>query len=453
MCSTGPESSLSREDLRSPFTRFGGAELIGIEVEVAALDPETGQSISYHGNSGIEALLYRLLDEFGSDAPSYENGNLIGFALPRGGTVSLEHGGAVEYSAPPAQSVVDAVGATRSTLRQLAETARELNIAIVPGANYPFTRAEQVQWVPHSRIPIMWRHFASVGDLGKHGVDVMSRALSVQATFDYTSETDMIEKIRMQAMASTPASALFVNSPLEDGGLTGGMSQRMKYWARVDPNRSRINPLMLSSDFTTDRFIDWALDLPMIYRNLPDGSKGAASARPFRSLLETGFGDGSVPKARDWSAHLSQIYLDVRLRETLEVRAVDGPPFSALQTVPAFWTGLTYHRPSRLAAIELLQDVKYEQHLEALDGIAGAGLGCELAGRPVQEYAFELLRLADIGLRALAGEGREDHRVVSYLDPLHEIAASGRTFAQICAARWQGDFDGSAKRFVEAYRI
>lgn len=453
MCSTGPESSLSWEELRSPFTRFSAVELVGVEVEVAALDPETGQSVSYHGNSGIEALLYRLLDEFGSDAPDFENGNLIGFALPHGGTVTLEHGGAVEYSPPPARSVGDAVVATRSALRQMAEIARELNIAIVPGANYPFTTADQVQWVPHARIPIMWRHFARFGELGKYGADVMSRALSVQATFDYTSEADMIEKVRMQSMVSTPASALFVNSPLEDGGLTGGLSQRMQYWARADPHRSRINPIMLSSDFTIDRFVEWVLDLPMIYRSLPDGSKGAAPPRPFRSLLEQGFGDGSAPNARDWTVHLSQIYLDVRLRETLEVRAVDGPPFPALQSVPAFWAGLTYHRPSRLAAIELLQEIKYEQYVEALDEIARAGLRCELAGRPVQEYAFELLRLADSGLRALVDEGREDQSVIAFLDPLHEIAASKRTFAEICAARWRGDFGGSAERFVEAYRI
>jgi glutamate--cysteine ligase len=227
----------------------------------------------------------------------------------------------------------------------------------------------------------------------------------------------------------------------------------MDYWAYADPARSRVNPVTLSETLDLDAFVDWALGLPMIHRQLADGSRKAAPAIPFAKLLATGFGDGTMPSSRDWVAHLSQIFPDVRLRETLEVRAVDGPPFSAFATLPAFWTGLTYHRPSRLAVIEMMHGISRAQHLSALDDIARRGLNAELAGRPVREYAVEILRLADTGLRALVASGREPGSVISYLDALHEIAATGLTFAEICAERWHGTLACSPERYVEAYRI
>jgi glutamate--cysteine ligase len=438
--------------LRAMFTKFRKTELIGIEVETAALDPATGASLPYHGSAGIAALLSRLADEL-DGTRQYDGDHLVGIELPGGGTISLEHGGAVEYSSPPAANVAELVSSTYEILTRIAEAARRLNIAIVPGANYPFTRADEIQWMPITRGAFMRQHFASLGEAGKHGPDIMSRALSVQVSFDYTAEVDMVEKFRMQSMASTPATALFVNSPLADGQLTGGLSKRMDYWAYADPARSRVNPVTLSEALDIDAFIDWALGLPMIHRQLADGSRKAASAIPFAELLATGFGDGTMPGSRDWTAHLSQIFPDVRLRETLEVRAVDGPPFSALATIPAFWTGLTYHRPSRLAVIEMMHGISRAQHLSALDDIARRGLNAELAGRPVREYAVEILRVADAGLRALVASGREPGSVISYLDPLHEIAATGLTFAEICAGRWQGALACSPERFVEAYRI
>jgi glutamate--cysteine ligase len=434
------------------FTNFRKTELIGIEVETAALDPATGASLPYYGPAGIAALLSRLTDEL-DGTRQYDGDHLVGVDLPAGGTISLEHGGAVEYSSPPVGSVAEVVSSAYEMLTRIAETARRMNIAIVPGANYPFTRANEVRWMPITRGAFMRQHFASLGDAGKHGPDIMSRALSVQVTFDYTAEADMVEKFRMQSMASTPAAALFVNSPLADAALTGAMSRRMGYWAYADPARSRVNPVTLSETLDLDAFVDWALGLPMIHRQLADGSRKAAPAIPFATLLATGFGDGTMPSSRDWAAHLSQIFPDVRLRETLEVRAVDGPPFPALATLPAFWTGLTYHRPSRLAVIEMMHGMSRAQHLSALDDIARRGLNAELAGRPVREYAVEILRLADTGLRELVASGREPGSVISYLDPLHEIAATGLTFAEICAERWHSTFACSPERYVEAYRI
>lgn len=445
-------SSLSPAELRGVFERNTQDELVGIEIESAALDPRTGAAIPYTGESGIGAYLGHLAAQDGA-RPVHDYGTLVGVQLPDGGGVSLEHGGAVEYSSPPAPCVADLMDIVRAALERLATAAGRFGFALVPGSMYPFTDFEDVRWMPHSRTSIMRRHFESLGSDGMLAPRMMSMTLSTQVSFDFTSPTDLAEKLRVQAAASTPAAALFVNAPLEAGKPCGALSRRMQLWSRVDPARTRIIPVTLREDFTIDRFIDWALDVPMIHRATPDGGRRPAPPVPFRALLAKGFEDGTKPTVRDWRDHLSQIFPDVRLRDTLELRAVDGLPYPALAAVPAFWSGLTYHAPAREAVWELLRDITPEQHYAALDDIAIRGMDAALAGRPVREVAAELLRLSEAGLRARIDSGLERAETLSYLEPLEEVVLTGRTFAERVLDQWHHHPDDFPETYVDTYRV
>lgn len=444
--------SLSRAELRSVFEEHGDDELVGIEVETAALDPSTGASVPYGGERGIRAYLEFLASLPGTE-PELDRGALVGVRLPDGGTVSLEHGGAVEFSSRPAACVADLARDTVGVLRELAGHAERFGFALVPGAHFPFTSFEEVNWMPHSRTSVMRRHFESLGSAGAWGPRIMSMTLSTQASFDFTSPADLAAKLRMQAAVSTPAAALFVNAPMHAGRPSGFLSHRMRYWSRTDPARTRVVPVTLREDFDIDLFIDWALTLPMIHREGPDGGRCPVEPVPFGTLLSTGFADGTRPGPADWRAHLSQIFPDVRLRDTLEVRAVDGPPWAALMAVPAFWSGLTYHRPSREAAWELLRHVGHEAHMAAVEDISRRGMAARFDGRPVRETAGELLRLSAEGLRARVGAGLERTEALACLDPLHEVAASGTTFAEHVLAAWREEPARFPARFVADHRI
>ncbi|MFF4607287.1 glutamate-cysteine ligase family protein [Streptomyces sp. NPDC001339] len=441
-------SSLSPAELRSVFEKNSSRELVGIEVESAALDPRTGLGIPYDGAAGIGAYLAHMVEATGGE-PLHDCGFLVGVRLSDGGMISLEHGGAVEYSSPPVSCVADLMDLTRRTLEQLAEHACRFGFALVPGSQYPFTAFEDVRWMPHSRTSIMREHFESLGNEGMFGPRIMSMILSTQVSFDFTSPVDLAEKLRVQAAAS----ALFVNAPMEAGKPCGALSRRMQFWSRADPARTRVIPVTLREDFTIERFIEWALTLPMVHRGMPDGSRHRVAPVPFGTLLEQGFDDGTKPDLRDWRDHLSQIFPDVRLRDTLELRAVDGPPYPALGTVPAFWSGLTYDAAARAAVWDLLRSISPEQHLQGLDDIAERGMDAELAGRPVRELAAELLRLSEAGLRAQIDAGREREEAAAYLEPLKDIVKTGETFADRVLALWHRDPGHFPETFVDAYRI
>src|SRR5262249_52737941 len=160
--------------------------------------------------------------------------------------------------------------------------------------------------------------------------------------------------------------------------------------------------------------------LRMIYRKNDRGSYVAAPDRPFAALLDEGYEDGSLPGWPDWLLHLSQIWTDVRLRQTLELRAVDGPPYPYLGTVPAFWVGLTYHPPSRDEAWKLLRDYNATDYRKLMAEVTVNGMRAQLRETPVSEIAGELLRLSRQGLTARAAQGLEHRSVLAYLEPLEE---------------------------------
>ncbi|APU16702.1 MULTISPECIES: glutamate-cysteine ligase family protein [Actinoalloteichus] len=451
--SVSTSEPLTETDLRSLFCRPpDAAELIGVEIETAVVDPATGRAVPYLGEYGMERLLEVLLAEIGGE-PIRDRGHLTGFTQPSGLSITLEHGGALEYSSAPGSDLAAVVGRMRESLTWVSEVAAQLGMAVMPGGNLPFDLVHQIRRVPKTRGDRMAEYFDSLGEVGRWGPTVMTMTLSTQVTLDYLDEDDLREKIRMQVAASPVVAAMFVNSPIEGGAPTGVLSRRGQCWQKTDPTRCGVLTPALRDDMRVQDFVDWAAALPMMYHRVTDDDYQRGSDRPFRELLVAGFADGTLPDLADWQAHLSQIWTDVRLRETLEMRAADGPAWPNSPAIPALWTGLSYHRPSRDAAWSLLKAYRPADLRAASEDLIKHGLSARIAGDSVRELGAELLRLASDGLAARVRAGLERPEVVAYLDPLVEVIESGRTFAEETLARWEGDLAGDPARYVAAHRI
>ncbi|MFF7636872.1 glutamate-cysteine ligase family protein [Kitasatospora sp. NPDC008050] len=444
---------LQHADLRSPFLPPPDArEQVGLEIESGLVDPRTGRAAPYLGEHGVRTVLETVLAEWGGQ-PQQDAGRLTGVLLPDGRQITLEHGGQIEYSSTPAASVAAAVTDARATLEHLAQLADRFGLALLPGARLPFDRLDTISWVPMTRGGIMRDFFTRLGEPAGRAPDVMAMSLSTQVTLDYLSAEDFTEKLRMQVAASPVVAALFVNSPLTDGRANGLLSHRSHSWLRMDPRRTGLLPPALRPDVGIDDVIDWALRIPMIYYRTDDGRYHPAPDRPFATLLDQGFDDGSQPTPDHWLSHLSQLWTDVRVRHTLELRAADGPPYQHFAAVPALWTGLSYHAPSRAAAWDLLSRYTQRDHHRAMEALPAQGLRTRLGTEPVHELATELLRLARAGLAARIRAGLEPAHVLDYLDPLDEVLATHRTFAEHCLARWEFDLHQDPGRYVAAYRV
>ncbi|MDH6710592.1 glutamate--cysteine ligase [Kitasatospora sp. MAA19] len=451
--STATAGGLDRHALRSLLAPpVGACERVGLEIESGLVDPRTGLAAPYSGERGVRAVLKAVLSQWGGQ-PLEDSGNLTGVLLDDGSQITLEHGGQVEYSSAPAIGLGTAVDEMRTAMERLAELAADFGWALLPGAGLPFDAPGSIAWVPMRRGALMRDYFARIGEAGSRALEIMSMSLCTQVHLDYVSVDDFAQKLRMQTVASPVIAALLVNSPLQGGRPNQLLSHRSHAWLRMDPRRCGVLPPALRPDVDADDVIDWALGIPMIYYRSGDGRFHPAPDRPFGLLLERGFDDGSVPSLDHWASHLSQIWTNVRVRRTLELREADGPPYQHIPAVPALWVGLTYHEPSRTAAWDLLRRYTLRDHRAAMARLPSTGLHTTLGGDPVRELAHELVRLARAGLSARVSAGLEPAKVLDYLDPLDELLDGGRTFAEQCLDRWDKDLARDPARYVAAFRV
>jgi glutamate--cysteine ligase len=445
-------AALGLGDLEEYFHQPPGvAERIGIEVECGLVDPLSGSSAGYEGPAGSRALLKALLTKRGGE-PVMEGEYLLGVVLQDGAFVSLEMGGALEYSSAPASSLSSVVSTSSAEIEFIADLARNLGIAVLSGAMLPFTKISQVPWIPKRRVEIMRNYFSRLGNNGSLADGVMGLTLSTQVSLDYTSEEDLAAKLGMLVAVSPVVAALFVNSPLEAGKLTGALSRRLQFWRKIDPSRCGVLPFAVRQDVRISDITQWALGLPMIYR--PVGlSHTKAPNLPFRRLLREGFGDGSPVTLADWASHLSQVWPHVRVRRALEMRILDGLPWPDFGAAAALWTGLAYNRSSLDAAWQLVRERTVPELDAAVDEIAVKGLCATLGPDSVQDLGREIIRLAKSGLKDRVKVGLEPSTVLQLLDPIERVAETGITFADNCVDLWNGPLRRSAPNYVSHFRI
>jgi len=184
---------------------------IGTEHEKIGFCLEKKTPLPYEGACGIKAML-KGLERFDWE-PVYEGGNVI--ALKRGGaSVSLEPGGQLELSGAPLEHVHQTCGEVHRHLREVKEVADELGAGFLSLGFRPDTKLEDVPVMPKGRYGIMRAYMPKVGT---HGLEMMFRTCTVQTNLDFSSEADMVKKMRVSLALQPIATALFANSPFTEG--------------------------------------------------------------------------------------------------------------------------------------------------------------------------------------------------------------------------------------------
>ena len=85
--------------------------------------------------------------------------------------------------------------------------------------------------MPKGRYKIMTAYMPKVGTLG---LDMMYRTCTVQTNLDFSSEADMVKKLRVSLALQPVATALFANSPFTEGKPNGFLSFRSEIWRDTD---------------------------------------------------------------------------------------------------------------------------------------------------------------------------------------------------------------------------
>jgi glutamate--cysteine ligase len=446
----GPQSPVieSRDELVADLeagSKPPSAWRIGTEHEKFGFYRQSYAPVPYAGERGIGTLLDTLAQRFGWD-PVTENGNIIALRrkdCPKGGAVSLEPGGQLELSGAPLENVHETYEELRQHLVEVGEVGGELGIGFLGLGFSPKWTLEQTPVMPKQRYRIMRRYMPT---RGRHGLDMMFRTATVQVNMDFADEADMIAKLRVGLALQPVATALFANSPFTEGNPNGYQSYRAEMWRDTDPDRTGLLPFAFDAGMGFERYVDYALDVPMyfVYR---DGRYIDVAGASFRDFLAGKL--AALPGVRatldDWADHLTTLFPDVRLKRFLEMRGADAGSFAALWALPALWTGLLYDSRALDGAVALTRDWSEDERQGLRDAVPRLGLNTPFRGRTLRDIGREVVDLAQGGLKRRARLDRSGEDEAKALAPLVEIVEQGRSSADRLladfAGPWRGDID------------
>jgi glutamate--cysteine ligase len=420
---------------------------VGTEHEKFAFTLARHEPVPYDG--GIRALLEGMQSLLGWE-PIMEGPNIIGLSdVTGGGAISLEPSGQFELSGAPVATIHRTCSELMAHLAQLRQIAEPLGIGFLGlGMTPTWTRAE-VPVMPKGRYRIMTAYMPKVGKLG---LDMMYRTCTVQANLDFSSEADMVKKLRVSLALQPVATALFANSPFTEGRPNGYLSFRSEIWRDTDPDRSGMLPFAFEPGMGYERYADYALDVPMYFVKRGDRYIDVAG-RSFRDLLEGRLPElpGDRATVSDWANHLSTIFPEVRLKRYLEMRGSDGGPWRVLPSLSAYWVGLFYDDASLDAAYELIKPWSAQERQRLRDDVPRLGFAASIRGRDVLSLAKETLALSRAGLQKrnrLDPYGADETR---YLVPLEDLVARGHTPAEELLAKFHGPWGGSVDPVFKEY--
>src|SRR5947208_4433195 len=238
------EFRIGTEHEKTPFT-FGGHN-----------------PVPYEGNRGIKALLEGMQLLLGWE-PIMERGNIIGLAdVTGGGAISLEPGGQFELSGAPLETIHQTCSELMAHLAQVREIAKPLGIGFLGLGMTPNWSRADIPQMPKGRYKIMTAYMPKVG---RYGLDMMYRTCTVQSNHDFSSESDMVRKLRVALALQPVGTALFANSPFTEGKPNGLVSFRSEIWRDTDNQRAGMLPFVFEDGMGFERYADYALDVPMYF--------------------------------------------------------------------------------------------------------------------------------------------------------------------------------------------
>ena len=440
----------SRDDLLAVFAggeKPRGQWLIGTEHEKFVYRTADHRAPSYDEPGGIRDLLMGMT-EFGWK-PVIENGNVIALSGVDG-TISLEPSGQLELSGAVLDNLHETCAEAARHLTQAKAIGDRLGLGFLGLGMWPDKARGDLSIMPKGRYRIMLDYMPRVGGLG---LDMMLRTCTIQVNLDYSSEADMVKKFRVGLALQPVATALFANSPFTEGRPNGFKSFRSHIWEDTDPDRTGMLPFVFEDGFGYERYLDYALDVPM-YFVFRDGKYLDAAGLSFRDFLDGGLSilPGERPRMSDFVDHLSTAFPEVRLKSFLEMRGADGGRWGKICALPAFWVGLLYDDNALDAAWDLVKHWSIEGREALRHDVPRLALEAMTPdGETMGDLARRVVEISAAGLTARGRLNSAGDNEGGFLDPLRDVVASGLTPADRMLAKYHGEWNEDVSHIYEEY--
>lgn len=421
------EQPLARKDLVQVFAeseRDPASFLIGAESEKFGVHEKTGRPLGYGGDFSVCQVLEHLSSHHDwQPITETDDGPVIGLKR-NGASITLEPSAQLELSGAPLSNLHEIWKESENHISEIRPISEELGISWLATGFHPLSKLGELSWVPKQRYPIMRKYLPSKGS---GGLDMMQRTATVQGNFDWSSEKDAMKKMRLALKLSPLMQAWFSNAPFQEGRDAGVMSLRGNVWRNMDPSRSGLIRELWNGETSYADYANWALGAGMfLFRR--DNEIIHNTGQTFEDFLANGY-EGHRATLADWRLHLTTLFPEVRLKNTLEVRSVDEVPPHVAVSVLAVWTGLLYDDDALDEALELTSSWSFEEIESERPTLVRRGLHGTVAGSCGFEQAARVLTIAEGGLlRRNVESSSRDERL--YLSPAKAILESRTLLAE-----------------------
>ncbi|MFJ4093364.1 ergothioneine biosynthesis glutamate--cysteine ligase EgtA [Kitasatospora sp. NPDC089913] len=333
--------SAARSHMTGVCFKIGPPRLVGVELEWFVHDDRCPDE------PVPPERLHSALDALPLGGPD-------GTWLPSGARLTLEPGGQVELSSPPADSLTGCVADTRRDLAALRNAFAAQGLRLTGTGTDPLARPRRMV-LDHPRYLAMEHHFDSAGPWGRI---MMTGTASLQVCLDAGAESGPQALDRRWHLAHRLGPVLvaaFANSPLLDGRPTGHRSTRQTVWSRMDPSRT-LAPAPDHGD-PREAWTRYVLDAQVLCVRRRDGLPWTApSGLTFLDWLRGG--GERPPTLADLDYHRTTLFPPVRPRGHLELRMIDAQPGDGWIVPAALVTALLddpVAADTALAALEPLE--------------------------------------------------------------------------------------------------
>jgi glutamate--cysteine ligase len=283
--------------------------------------------------------------------------------------VTVEPGGQVELSGPPAGDVATAVAELRADTAAVRVQLAGAGLGLATVGADPCRPPARVN--PGARYVAMEQHFAAAGCLPA-GTAMMTSTASLQVNLEAGPAAGWRDRVRLAHALGPVLVAVSACSPLLAGRVTGWRSSRQSVWGALD--QARCGPL-LGRDDPAEEWAAYALAAPVML--VRDGAAGAVPVHSRTSFADWVTGarlGGRRPTVADLDYHLTTLFPPVRLRGFLEVRYLDAAPEPWWPALAAVTTTLLDDPAAADAAAAATEPVATAWDRAARDGLADRAL-------------------------------------------------------------------------------
>ena len=384
-------------------------ENFGLEIEHFILD-EDGNQIGF---DEITTLIERIGQEITAEI-IYVDGFSVGYVNEKY-SVSLEPSCQFEISINPYSSLTVIESVYREFLELWEPVFRERGYSIVTSGNLPSVEQgkvhpDEITLTPKKRYQYMDAYFRQSGKYGKY---MMRASASTQVSVDYSSESDLVRKLRVLQKIS-PVLMLMMENKTDAGSTLPDVPDkphlfRIQEWDDLDPDRTGFFPHSMEADFGYEQIAIVVYHTPLILLT-DNGTTSYVGNKNAEDLLNEGvIAEEELDQTRrkNLTEHfLSMGFFHFRIKKYIEIRVADSVPINKALGYVALLKGIVYSDQNLDLLEEELSDI------DTIDKIQDAVIKIEKDGHDAVIYhnitaAQWAARLVQISSEAIPEQERK----------------------------------------------